>query len=335
MLIARLIRSDTVLYRKISERIGVLDSVFLMRPTLIFPVWIMIAAGMGAGRALAVPELYWIKELNWQTIVYFLGLTLMAGSTILRFQIRNRPGNERGKISPNPESLKINLPDVKRLAARLMAAGLILATGVSLYALIMAGAWVPLSATVWAVLAALTWMVFQTGDSLQRHARPVLGVVSTILTGFFLFLIGWAYASGPLGMGLFHAVPYVLLFAAVATITIINGRNPFALRFGVRITMALGTVWVAGALVIGFLLEDPVISTGSMLALPFFVLAVIFIRKDHIERAIRYPVLIMAIFVSVRYPWLFVALTGLFYVSRLYYYFRFNLDYPTFHVDQE
>ncbi|MFQ6615568.1 MAG: UbiA family prenyltransferase [Fidelibacterota bacterium] len=343
MLIARLIKSDTDLYRRIRERIGLMDSVFLLRPSLMFPVWIMIVAGMGSARSQIIPELYWVKQVHWETVVFFVGLTLMAGSTFLRFQVKNHSADRLNRTVTALGNRDMNAADVRALALWLMAGGLALTAGVSIHGLVATGEWASSMSTLWAILTTLTWLVFHAGDRFQWFARPVLGVVTYILTGLFLFMVGWTYGSGPFGSGLVYAVPYVLLFVAISILTAVPdregdrgaGKKTFALRFGVGATVALSTAFVGAAAVLGYLLNDPVISTGSTIALPFFLVALVFSRMDHVVRAIRYPVLILAIFVSVKYPWLFVALVVVYFGSKVYYYFRFNIDYPTFHVSQE
>jgi hypothetical protein len=56
--------------------------------------------------------------------------------------------------------------------------------------------------------------------------------------------------------------------------------------------------------------------------------------KD-ILRAIRYPIFILNFFALSVYPWLFVPLVLTYYVSKYYYWHRFNLHYPTFLVEHD
>ncbi|HIB58040.1 MAG TPA: hypothetical protein EYO41_02275, partial [Candidatus Marinimicrobia bacterium] len=58
-----------------------------MRPTLFFPVWIMIIAGVSAAQGVVNPEIYWNTQFNWPMILIFTGLTLVAGSTFIRNQL--------------------------------------------------------------------------------------------------------------------------------------------------------------------------------------------------------------------------------------------------------
>ncbi|MFQ6675368.1 MAG: hypothetical protein ACE5LH_03375 [Fidelibacterota bacterium] len=343
MLIARIIKSGSPLYGRIRETARFLDPLFVVRPTLIFPLWITVAAGLGAARSLAIPELYWVTGVNWETVLLFTGLTLMGAGALVQFQIRNRLADESNGTVTALVNWGINPLQMKGWVSPLMTGGLIVLAGVSLYALTNGGEWAPLVSALWTLLAVLTWIVFHAGNRYRWFARPVLGLVTYILTALSLFMAGWSYGSGPFAAGLIHATPYVLLFVAVSILTAVPerkgdepaGKKTFALRFGVTATTALGAVMVTGAVVTGYLLDDPVISTGSVIVLPFFLVALVFSRMDHVVRAIRYPVLIMAIFVSVRYPWLFAALVILYYLSKFYYYFRFDIDYPTFHAGQD
>ena len=84
--------------------------------------------------------------------------------------------------------------------------------------------------------------------------------------------------------------------------------------------------------IIGYFTDDPVMSTAGVIIVPFYVVALLFPRAEHVIRAFRYPLMILAIFLGVRYPWLWFALLLNFTLIRWYNYFRFGKVSPSFKV---
>jgi hypothetical protein len=80
---------------------------------------------------------------------------------------------------------------------------------------------------------------------------------------------------------------------------------------------------------------DPLASTASLVSIPFFVFSVIRRFKQDVLRAIRYPIFILNFFTLSIYPMLFIPIAITFYLSKYYYWHRFDLHYPTFLVDHD
>ena len=106
-----------------------------------------------------------------------------------------------------------------------------------------------------------------------------------------------------------------------------NNKNSYLLiSFGL---MVFSTI-------IGFQLDDPIISTVSMVAL--FFPAVAYLWPDHIRHIKRlqfYPLFILAMFACVRAPWFLIILGLLFYLIRSINYLKYGIIYPSFGVAQE
>ena len=99
----------------------------------------------------------------------------------------------------------------------------------------------------------------------------------------------------------------------------------------ILLTITLLTVFVS---IVGYLNDDPMISTIAAVYTPFPLVALIFppaIR--HIQRCRMHVVFIPAMFLSVRFPWLLIMVTLLFWILRYYNYFRFGEVKPSFKVD--
>ena len=80
---------------------------------------------------------------------------------------------------------------------------------------------------------------------------------------------------------------------------------------------------------------DPITSHFSIIAIPFLVYA--FFRssdKDYI-RSYKYPIMVMNVLLSwTLFPFLFVAQLLVYYLSKYYYWHRFNKHFPKFVMEE-
>ena len=88
------------------------------------------------------------------------------------------------------------------------------------------------------------------------------------------------------------------------------------------------------ASLLGFVNDDPMVSTIAAVYLPFPLVALVFPAAfRHLQRSRNYVVFIPAMFLSMRFPWFLFFLVPLFLLSRHYYYFTTGKIYPSFKVD--
>lgn len=136
-------------------------------------------------------------------------------------------------------------------------------------------------------------------------------------------------------MSLVNAVIYVIAYMAVYLIhtikcdklerTIIS-QNEKNVKTGITIVLLI----IAG--IIGYTIDDPVISTASIVSLPFLVVLLFGKHVRHLERAKFYPIFIFAMFVVSREAWFLIPLLFLSFILRSYNYLRYQKVYPTFGV---
>ena len=88
--------------------------------------------------------------------------------------------------------------------------------------------------------------------------------------------------------------------------------------------------------IMGQMLDDPIISTVSIVSLFFPAVALIWPNHiRHIKRVQFYPLFILAMFTCVRAPWFLIILGLLFFTIRSINYLRYGIVYPSFGVAQE
>jgi len=81
--------------------------------------------------------------------------------------------------------------------------------------------------------------------------------------------------------------------------------------------------------------HDPIITHPVLLSLPLYVIMLFKPNNVWVLRTIRYPLLFIGLMLCVQFPYFFIVLFLNFYISKFYYINRFNLDYPTFKVEED
>lgn len=327
MFIARLIRPDTSLYHRLREKVKQLDTFFQIKPVIFFPVWIMSVAGVSAAEMVKTPNLIWLPNIDGTGVLFFLGLTLLIIASLIT-------KNNNGKEIP-VSLLKFDRTMITAIGFLLVfvISGVVSFQNTSIY---------PVLSLIWALGI---YFLFKGGLHPGKSDEKVSLSKSALLyvaVGICLFMFGWNYAGGTLFTGLLHSIPYGLGYSAIGVIaslrtpivtneTTPDQKIPYS-HIGAH--GILGTVFVIIAVFLGYRFGDPVISTSAIITLPFFLVLLIKPRMDHLDRTNYYPILILAIFVVVRYPWFLLPLLVLFHFCRFYYYFRFQVVYPTFSTHQ-
>ena len=104
-------------------------------------------------------------------------------------------------------------------------------------------------------------------------------------------------------------------------------KNPYMLASFVLMIIAT---------IVGYHLDDPIISTVGIVSL--FFPAVVLIWPNHVRHIKRlqfYPLFTFAMFICVRAPWFFIVLVTLFFLIRSINYFKNGIVYPSFGVHLE
>jgi len=186
--------------------------------------------------------------------------------------------------------------------------------------------------TVWSILSA-------------RHPATPKKINNLKSLLYFIVIGSMALLLGSIGPkfsmeAIKNYAPYLLFYIAVwlvFSIGFIQQDDKSTEIAGSRIRNLVGstTLIIVGS-VMGFQFDDPVASTVSTVYLPFLLVALIMpTHIRHLQRARIYGVFIPAVFLAVRFPWFLIPLWALFFLLRLYHYFRFNIVYPTFGVDHD
>ena len=169
-----------------------------------------------------------------------------------------------------------------------------------------------------------------------KQVNSVSAVGKIFLYGFCLFIVG----ANPLYLSLealYFGLPYILFFLVghiTWGISINNGNSNKFLKKEIIPNLCLIILGCLAASMLGYINDDPMVSTAAAVFLPFPLVALFFpIAIRHLQRCRIYVVFIPTMFLSMRYPWLLGLLCPLFILSRHYYYFTTGKPNPTFKVD--
>mgnify|MGYP001166918417 CR=1 FL=1 len=100
--------------------------------------------------------------------------------------------------------------------------------------------------------------------------------------------------------------------------------------------MLASILLMAISVVLGFILDDPIISTVSIVSVFFPIVTLIWPNHiRHIKRLQFYPLFTFSMFVCVRAPWFLLFLFLLFFTIRSINYLKYGVVYPSFGVHLE
>lgn len=308
-----------------------LDYIYVLRPSLFFPVWIITLAGYEAGHLYFTGESTWFNlQFNWGLFFNFILVTLVSGGLFIFNQLQDvetdKENNKCFLISENHVEPKFAFKYA--LALSLIPVLIFLIIDWKLALLVAA--------------LELIWGYLYNYPPFRWKDLPVMGVIANLLGGLLLFLVGWQM-SGDVSIESFNKFyPYLLAWGAVSILTTIpdmsgdekSDKKTISLWLGRQISVWITTIMVIGGFVLGMKQQDPVITHAIMLSFPLYVIAAFKPTQAWVLRTIRFSILFLALFQMMEYPFFIIALAINYYLSRFYYRSRFGLEYPTFSVDE-
>ena len=171
--------------------------------------------------------------------------------------------------------------------------------------------------------------------TVQNISATFKSIKYHILLVFVLFWAGNSISDAIyVGNSVIYAIAYFALFLT-HTIKInesgqliISQKNK-SIKTGISIVLLL----ISG--IRGYFLNDPVVTTASIVSLPFLIVLLFGKHIRHLERAKFYPIFIFSMFVVSREAWFLIPLLLLFFILRSYNYLRYQKVYPTFGVTDD
>lgn len=300
---------------------NILDPVFLLRPMLMFPVWIFYLAGFWSGRTYSGI----VEEPSPDSLRIGLGLTAVMGAVYILNQIQDV---ETDRI--NKKLFLISEGHVPIRSACFEAT-----------ILVFAGLFVGFQ-TDFRAGALLSGLFLLTGwlynyPPAQFKNRPIFSLLANGGGGLLIASIGWI-AGGGEGWIPVRSIAYFFACAAVSFNTMLPdiegdreaGKITFAVCFGFHATVIWALVAESITVILAWIFHERILFYPALAMLPFFIYALAKKEVGEVVRATQYSVFTMAIAICVVYPWFLIPVFTVFFGSKLYYQGRFGLNYPSF-----
>ncbi|MFQ5708183.1 MAG: UbiA family prenyltransferase [bacterium] len=307
-----------------------LDYIFVLRPTLFFPVWTVFLSGFFVQQKFGTS----VAGSNDHTLVlghlhhtYFwvgLSLTFLMGAVFILNQIEDRVTDHQ-----NRKLFLIAHGHLTPKAAAIEAAILIVPS------LIFAFVFAPLMGLLFLALLLFTGLIY-SHKPFSWKDKPLLGLLTNILGAYLIFIGGWIVAGKVNRNLMVHALPYAAAVAAVYLYTTLpdlegdaaSKKVTFGVKYGFNATVYCGLLFETLSVIAAYMLNDEIIFYPAFFSWPFFMWAAIKLKPRDVIRAIKYPILLLSLTVCIKLPNYFFLLVGVYFISKVYYKLRFGLDYP-------
>jgi len=295
------------------------DYAFIYRPTLFFTVWVMICLGMYTAYLSNHQIPQWMFEFDFKTCLLFVSMTCIMGTIFIK---------ENQEILNQYEYLDKNI--VQLLSKISLFMGLVLLLLINIYNFLLG-------------VALYVFWQFSYNRKIKNNllikclSNTVIGIL-LLFSGFFVVVSRGNYFS--LNLISISYVSWLILFLfSICYLTVFlfievseSGEDTFSDR---RIVFLISTVLLILILMISIYIDEPLLSVCALVSTPFYLYALLRNMDKDMIRAIKYPVFIFNFFTATIFPYLGIAVIIVFYLSKYYYWHRFDTHYPTFLIDND
>lgn len=302
------------------KRALIWDYIFLLRPSLLLPIWVFLFLGYFWGSGESILGITLSLPLRfWRVLISY---SLLCSGVYVFNQIFDIESDKRNKkLFLLPEGI-ISIPTA--WICFFILVGISFITGISLgrgYLIL------------WLITAGMG--ILYSLPPFTFKGRPFLDLISNSLGyGLVTFLIGFGVISKT---GLLHSLPYIFATGAVflhTTIPDIEGDREMGeittgVFLGVKRTSLFALLLLIIGLILSIYLKDPFAGIISLLSLPGFILAYLKTSDERSKRAYRIGVYGLGLLIALRFPPLLILGFLTLLALRIYYRYRFNLVYPT------
>ena len=299
---------DNPIHKKI---VLYLDFIFLFFPANYFLIWAPICLGMYIANTRSDLSSLWILAFNLKIGFLFLALSLIMASFFIKI---SNVGLEKNSY--------------KFINKYLFYFGFLFLFFTNIYNLI-------LGLFFFVLYKFLFPRILEDKKVLYNPLLNIIFCSLFIISGYAIIATNNSYFIIDINylVALRMLIYIIYTFSIILMITLHYDLK--ILSSSRRIKVLIATLLITLNLILGIYLNDPLLSITSIVSAPFFLFALFRNLNKDIERSIIYPVFICNFFVSTIYPYLFILLLIIFYISKYYYWHRFNFHYPTFLVKND
>ncbi len=300
------------------------DYFFVLRPTLFFPVWTVYLANYQ--RNLIFDEATPQAAETFNPVIIGALLTMLMGSAFIINQIKDIVSDQK-----NNKLFIIADGYIKKWKAIIEA---IVLLSVSLIAAFFLDYRIGI---IFCCVFFVTGILYNV-KPFEWKDKPFLGIVANFLGGITVACVGCISSGLTDWEFLLKTIPYGLGLLAVFFLTTLAdiegdaeaGKITIGVKYGFAISIFLALIFEILTVAMSFYLKEFILFFPALLSLPLFVTTAITQKLDDALRTVKFSVLFTSIAVCIKFPYYFVLIVAIFYLSKWYYKKRFNIDYPKF-----
>ena len=154
--------------------------------------------------------------------------------------------------------------------------------------------------------------------------------VSRLIFFCICWMLGWGMKD--IFLGIVWYMGYLPMILGIFLPYFVNLEDKEITTFRKQIGFFSSLLFLLSCL-FGWVLDDPVLATSSIVIFPFTVILAVTTHHRHVQRAHIYPLFIIMGFVIARQGWFIFPVFFLFYLLRFYNYFIYKKVFPGFAVD--
>jgi len=305
-----------------------LDYLFVLRPMLFFPGWSTMLAGFLISYK---SEFFYpssaVIDINYLEISFLLiSFAMIMGSVFVLNQIADR---ESDRINQKLFLISNEFISLKRAYTEVWILSIIgLLIGLYIDLLVF---------NIYVFFLILTGYLYNYRPAELKN-KPWGSLYANALMGWFAFAIGWVANSAFSFDLIIESLPYLFFNTALylfTTLPDINGdessnKNTLAVKYGIR-TIILSAFFLFGiGLMIALITDDIQALIFLVLSIPFFGKTIISFNIKDTTRATKFGILFFALSICLKIPIYFIIMLGGFFATKIYFKYRFGLNYPNF-----
>lgn len=310
--------SETIVQLGGNGLVRFFDMLFVLRPTLMFPLWTMTLCGYHLA-----PSSGGLTYLQW--LLLSVSLSSLFGLVYLLNQFRDRESDQLNS--------KLHLVSAGILSKRKLIVEMIVLSTFVIAGLILSGFWHLYALII--VIFAIAGIIYNY-TPLALEQNPVGGIIAGVVGGWLLLHLGGMISGGELSLT--REAPYVIAFTSACILTGLldrsgderAGKMTFTVVYGTQATIAFGLFGLVLTGLWGVYNQDWVIVAPTLVALPILIAS--FMRKSVglAVQANKAAIFLLSVMAGLYYPVYLVVILLYFLFAKWYHRQRFSMDYPSF-----
>ena len=293
-----------------------MDYFFAFSPTSLFSVWTLTALGfyIGSFSNNVIPQ--WELNFNIKIFLLFISLAFITSSSLFI--------NEK-----NISELSLNNQKIDKISKILLLVSSFLLLFTNIYNFFLG--------------LALYYLIriykreISLKSKLNQYLIQCLIGFLLFLSGFFIAITGKNYFYFEISNLVYST--YIIIISTLCCFCMIlsyeNQKKNSNFEINKRNINSISLLLLLIVLITALKINEPLLAICSACSIPFYIFAFFRNLNKDLKRTFIYPLFIFNFFISTIYPYLGISLIFIFYISKYYYWHRFDKNYPTFLVKND